>query len=242
MRYLMVPPKSRPSKVGPLIAVLVVVLLGAGAYFAHQRFSRPSVSTSLTSGAVIAASAPKTASVNSPPPTPPAQPATLPAQPVNAANDVIDAQAQASVVPVNEVVSAQPPAPKPAPPAPVAPSPPAASAVEARIPAAPAPAAPLPSPVVVTAPPAPVVPAPQTVRINLAPADAASLDFKNFVANLQINGVFEGDPPRMLIGHRIYEAGDVIDPELGVVFTGIDPTREVVLLKDSSGVTLVKKY
>lgn len=82
----------------------------------------------------------------------------------------------------------------------------------------------------------------QTVHIDLPPADAASPEFKAFIENLHVNGVFQGENPRVLIGNSTYYVGDVINSDLGVVFIGIDPDRELALFKDSTGVTLVKKY
>jgi hypothetical protein len=85
-------------------------------------------------------------------------------------------------------------------------------------------------------------PAVQTVHIDLPPADAASPAFKAFIENLHVNGVFQGENPRVLIGNSTYYVGDVINSDLGVVFIGIDSDRELALFKDSTGVTLVKKY
>ena len=88
----------------------------------------------------------------------------------------------------------------------------------------------------------PAASAPQTLHIDLPPADAASPEFKAFIENLHVNGVFQGEHPRVLIGNNTYYVGDVINSDLGVVFVGIDPDRELALFKDSTGVTLVKKY
>jgi hypothetical protein len=78
--------------------------------------------------------------------------------------------------------------------------------------------------------------------VPAAPAPTASPAFKLFISNLHVSGVFQGDHPRVLIDNTAYEVGDVINSDLGVVFTGIDPDRNVALFKDSTGVTLVKKY
>ena len=93
-----------------------------------------------------------------------------------------------------------------------------------------------------TATPAPAAPAAQTVHIDLPPAVAASPEFKAFIENMQVHGVFQGVHPRVLIGNNTYYVGDVINSDLGVVFIGIDPDRELAIFKDSTGVTLVKKY
>jgi hypothetical protein len=83
---------------------------------------------------------------------------------------------------------------------------------------------------------------PQTVHIEITPTEAASPAFKAFITSLRVSGVFQGAHPRVLIGSRTYEVGEVVNDDLGVVFVGVDPERKLVLLKDGTGVTLVKKY
>jgi len=216
MRRVLPPPKAQPAKMGPVvIAVLVIVLLGAGAFFAYQTFLKPSASVSPPP------TGPKPAPAVSSSSTLEVKPVAPPAQPVNSASVIIDAHVTT-------------PAPSPVvvmTPAPAAPSPPVSPPVEAKTSSVPS--APLP---------APAIPAAQAVRIDLAPSDAASPAFKAFISNLHVNGVFQGEHPRVLIGNSTFYVGDVIDQDLGVVFTGIDPVRELALFKDSTGVTLVKKY
>jgi len=157
-------------------------------------------------------------------PKPSVKPAALPTQPASPAST-------AAVVP-----------PPPAPPVEtkVAIATPAPSPVAVTTPAAPSPSA--ATPVATTATPAPAAPAAQTVHIDLPPAVAASPEFKAFIENMQVHGVFQGVHPRVLIGNNTYYVGDVINSDLGVVFIGIDPDRELAIFKDSTGVTLVKKY
>lgn len=76
------------------------------------------------------------------------------------------------------------------------------------------------------------------VHIDLGPSEAV----KAFVDNLTVSGVFQGDPPRLLIGNQTFEVGDVVNQDLGIVFTGLDPDRGVVLFKDSNGHKLEKKF
>jgi hypothetical protein len=223
MRRVLPPEKPPPVKAGPVIAVLLVlVLLGAGAYIGYKLLSKPSAAQ--PSGVEAVTPAPKPAPAVSLPPVPPAQPD---AQQIDRAKAAIDAHAQTAVEPVNEVLNEQTPA-APAP-TPVVSAPPAPAPAPAAPPAAAPPAA------------APA-PAAQTVRVDQEPPPAASPAFKAFISNLVVNGVFLGDTPRVLINNTTYEVGDVINSDLGVVFTGIDPDRKEVLFKDSTGVTLVKKY
>jgi hypothetical protein len=170
-----------------------------------------------------------------PPPVPPA--ASLP-PPANNSGAVVDTHIEAAAIPVKPATAAeQTPAPKPTPAPPTPPK--AEPAVEAS--SSNAPPASAPAPVSAPAPTPPSSEA-QTVRVDLGPSDAASPAYKDFISNLHVNGVFQGDHPRVLIGNSTYYVGDMVNSDLGVVFTGIDPVRELVLFKDSSGVTLVKKY
>jgi hypothetical protein len=83
----------------------------------------------------------------------------------------------------------------------------------------------------------------QTEHVDVPPpADAASPEFRAFIENMEVHGVFQGKHPRVLIGSSTYYVGDVVNSDLGVVFIGIDPARELALFKDSTGVTLAKKY
>ena len=237
MRRLMAPSKPEPAKTWPMVVILVVVLLGVGGYLAYENFLKPAAPpVAVTATPVPKPTPPAPVSAASPPPAPPSQPVTAPAQIINKAEAVVAEHAEAAEKPLNDVLSEQKPAaPTPSPVAatpvpPAAPVPPPAPAEIKAASVAPEP------------PPAPVAPASQTVRIDLSPSDAASPAFKSFIMNLRVSGVFQGEHPRVLIGSETYEIGDVVNQDLGVVFSGIDADRELVLFKDSTGVTLVKKY
>ena len=154
----------------------------------------------------------------------------MPAQMIDKAKNAVEAHTKADVEPVNEVVAEEKPSAPAAPPA----SPPAAAKTDSTEP--PAPAAPPPAAA------APVPAAPQTVHIDLNPAEEASPEFKAFISDLRVSGVFQGAHPRVLIGGRTYEVGETVNEDLGIVFAGINADRELALFKDRNGVTLVKKY
>lgn len=223
VRRVLPPPKPPPTKMSPVfIAILAVVVLGAGGYYGYLAFLKPSaVSTPLSKPAI----APKPAAPSPAAPAPANQPVSLPGQMVDKARKAVDAHTQNEVAPVNEITSEEKP------PAPATPS------VSANIGAV---TKPPPAAAPVAAPPAPE--SPQTVRIDLNPADAASPEYKAFISNLKVSGVFQGEHPRVLIGGRTYEVGETVNDDLGVVFAGIDANRELVLFKDHTGTILVKKY
>ncbi len=75
-----------------------------------------------------------------------------------------------------------------------------------------------------------------------APAPEPSAAFTRFVSEMRISGVFQGDPPRALINGRTIRAGEPIDIGLGIVFTGIDVDRRLIVMREASGAIAAKKY
>jgi hypothetical protein len=83
------------------------------------------------------------------------------------------------------------------------------------------------------------------VEVNNAPivaAPAASAEFRSFVANASIGGVFQGKPSKALINGRIAREGQVIDSELGIVFDRIDAEKKIIYFKDANGAEVSKNY
>lgn len=70
----------------------------------------------------------------------------------------------------------------------------------------------------------------------------ASPEFRSFVANAKVSGVFQGNPARAMINGRLARTGDMIDPALGIVFEGVDSTKKQLLFKDKSGAVVARKY
>ncbi len=228
VRRVLPPPKPPPTKISPVVMVLlVVVLLAAGGYYGYETFlNKPS--TSHASAKPAAAAKPATPAPAAEPAAPSVsvtlnQAAAVPAQAINKAENAVAAHNAAETGPANEVISNEKPA---APASPAAASAPAQTTVDATDTAATA---------------APESSAPQTVHIDLGP-ESASPEFKAFISDLRVSGVFQGEHPRVLINGRTFEVGEMVNDDLGVVFTGIDAERELVLFKDRTGVTLVKKY
>jgi hypothetical protein len=231
VRRVLPPPKPPPAKLSPVIvAVVAIVLLGLVGFIAYQVvLKRLASSAPEPKSGTAAVPAHKPA----PGPTPSEtlnQAAAMPGQMIDKAKAAVDAHTAAGTEPVNEVVDGQKPA---APPPAVnvsvpVPGPAAIASAEAAAASAPV-TAPAPS-------------EPQTVRIDLAPTEAASPAFKAFISSLRVSGVFQGANPRVLIGSRTFEVGEVVNEDLGIIFVGVDPDRKLALFKDGTGVTLVKKY
>jgi hypothetical protein len=83
------------------------------------------------------------------------------------------------------------------------------------------------------------------VEVNDAPivaATSASPEFRAFVANASIGGVFQGKPSKALINGKITREGQVVDSELGIVFDRIDAEKKVIYFKDAGGAEVSKNY
>lgn len=115
-----------------------------------------------------------------------------------------------------------PPRPEPARPAPVAPT-------ETRLPSN-------------TSHSAPTALAPGVTANLPVPNTNASPEFRAWVANVKISGVFQGANSRAFINGQMTRVGDPVDSRLGIVFEGIDPEKKQIIFKDATGATATRKY
>lgn len=102
----------------------------------------------------------------------------------------------------------------------------------------------------VSAPPptATVVPAPVEMKPVPAPEPVAaarpepSANFKAFVVNLKINGVFQGENSRAMLNGKMYRLGEVVDAKLGIVFLRLEPEGKRIVFEDSKGAIMSRRY
>jgi hypothetical protein len=83
------------------------------------------------------------------------------------------------------------------------------------------------------------------VKVNsthIEAAPAASAEFRMFVANASIGGVFQGTPSRALINGVIVREGQTVSSALGIAFERIDADKKVIYFKDSTGAEVSKEY
>ncbi len=95
-------------------------------------------------------------------------------------------------------------------------------------------------------PPPPVTMMPVTrglaASVQLEAAADASPEFRNFVANARVSGVFQGAPPRAMINGKLTRAGETADPALGVIFEGLDTEKKQLIFRDRSGAIISRRY
>jgi hypothetical protein len=214
-----------------LIAAAVVVLAGGG--FFGYRFFTQHKAPNASATAAVAASAPKTAPAthNPQPPTPapvPDAPSALkPGEPVVAnpqsdlgklvakARDTVSAHDQSDAVRGMEEVLGDDSASK------------AASVAHVN------PSGPLPAEDTLAARP---------VNRPPPPAPQPNVNFRAFVVNMRVNGVFQGTPSRALINGRMVHVGETVDSSLKIVLSDVDPERKLLIFKDASGAVMPRRY
>lgn len=79
-----------------------------------------------------------------------------------------------------------------------------------------------------------------TTPVEAAPD--ATPEFRAFVVNARLSGVFQGDPARAVLNGRLVRAGEVVDAGLGITFVGLDSERRSLVFKDQSGATVARRF
>jgi hypothetical protein len=213
------PPPAQPLVPRPggapwgLIAVVALLLVAGGVTLGVFALRPRSAETSTV------AAAPPPSPAAAPAPAAPTAPAPAPPTPAPVAQPLAEPAPPAAPPP-----AAVTPAPSPLPASAHAPAPaPAAQAV--AVPAAP-----------IVAEPAPA-PAP-ALRIDLTTEDPRVLAF---LESARITGVRPSpDDPRLLMNNRIFRLHDIVDRDLGLRLTGIEPSR--VAVTDPRGQIYLKSF
>ena len=78
--------------------------------------------------------------------------------------------------------------------------------------------------------------------VQIEAAGDASPEFRIFVANAKVSGVFQGAPPRAMINGRLTRVGETAEPTLGIVFDGVDAEKKQLSFKDRSGAVISRRY
>lgn len=87
-----------------------------------------------------------------------------------------------------------------------------------------------------------IAPGISATNADVAAEAEASPAFRAFVANAKISGVFQGNPPRVMLNGRLARGGDTVDSGLGVTFDSVDPDKKLLIFKDKSGATVTRRY
>lgn len=70
-----------------------------------------------------------------------------------------------------------------------------------------------------------------------------SAEFMQWAETLKVSGVVVGTPAKVMLNGRVFRAGQTVNPELGVVFAGVeDGVNKYVLVRDGSGAELRLAY
>lgn len=75
-----------------------------------------------------------------------------------------------------------------------------------------------------------------------AGAPRASAAFFYWVVNLNVSGITQGKPARLLLNNRLAYEGDEVNRTLGVVFAQLDPANKLIVFRDQTGATVTRSY
>jgi len=79
-----------------------------------------------------------------------------------------------------------------------------------------------------------------TMPVEAAPE--ATAEFRAFIVNARVSGVFQGNPSRAVINGRLVRAGEVVDAGIGITFDGLDSERRNLVFKDKSGAIVARRF
>ncbi|HLP24253.1 MAG TPA: hypothetical protein VK477_01155, partial [Acidobacteriota bacterium] len=82
-------------------------------------------------------------------------------------------------------------------------------------------------------------PSPTVARPTLPPPP--SVAFKAWVQNLRISGVRGGANPRVFIERTAYAPGDLVNPQLGILFETYNAESRMIVFKDKSGAIVERR-
>ena len=75
-----------------------------------------------------------------------------------------------------------------------------------------------------------------------AGAPRASAAFFFWVVKLNVSGITQSKPARVLLNNRLTYEGDEVNRPLGIVFAQLDPANKLLIFKDATGATVTRSY
>ena len=112
----------------------------------------------------------------------------------------------------------------------------------------PAPSSPLPVPRP-QAPPEPPTPDEMKLAGNIIIAHAspegsprASAAFFFWTVKLNVSGITQSKPARLLLNGRLAHEGDEVNHPLGIVFAQLDPANQLIVFRDKTGAIVTRSY
>jgi hypothetical protein len=74
------------------------------------------------------------------------------------------------------------------------------------------------------------------------PAPPPSDAFRQFVVNMRVNGVFQGENARAMLNGKMYHVGDLVEPKLNVTLFKVDPEAKQLVFRDETGAIMARRY
>jgi len=75
-----------------------------------------------------------------------------------------------------------------------------------------------------------------------AGAPRASAGFFFWVVKLNVSGITQSKPARLLLNNRLTHEGDEVNRSLGIVFAQLDSANKLLIFKDATGAIVTRSY
>ena len=72
-------------------------------------------------------------------------------------------------------------------------------------------------------------------------APPARMAFRAWAENLKISGLRGGTSPRIFVGGTAYQKGDLINPQLGIVFEEYNDETRTIVFRDKTGARVERR-
>ncbi len=73
-------------------------------------------------------------------------------------------------------------------------------------------------------------------------APRAGAGFFFWVVKLNVSGITQSKPARLLLNNRLTYEGDEVNRSLGIIFAQLDPANKLLVFKDATGATVTRSY
>jgi len=77
---------------------------------------------------------------------------------------------------------------------------------------------------------------------DIAATPQANANFRRFVGDMVIRGVFQGAHPRAHINGRMVSQGEMVERNLGITFESIDSDKKTITFRDGTGAVITRRY
>ena len=78
--------------------------------------------------------------------------------------------------------------------------------------------------------------------VSSAGSPAVRAAFFYWIVNLNISGVFQSPPHRIMLNNHLVYEGDELNAALGITFDHLEPANKLIVFRDKTGALVTRSY